>query len=202
MSDFLTDLQERLKRKQKEEESIKAAELLAAQEKEEEKMAEEQSEEPIVETSADDEVKEEIVDEIIEDETVEDETVEDETVEDETQSEETVKVVEKEVPVEVEKVIQVETIPIELFGRILEHAHSNIRTTEGIKQITSKVQGLIEDHGVLSLDDYEDILSSVEEPEESTEKLYREGATATNPSTGEKLVYRSGKWRPCDECQQ
>ena len=197
MSDFLTDLQERLKRKQKEEESIKAAELLAAQEKEEEKMAEEQSEEPIVETSADDEVKEEIVDEIIEDE-----TVEDETVEDETQSEEKVKVVDKEVPVEVEKVIQVETIPIELFGRILEHAHSNIRTSEGIKQITSKVRGLIEDHGVLSLDDYEDILDSVQEPEESTEKLYREGATATNPSTGEKLVFRSGKWRPCDECQQ
>jgi len=91
---------------------------------------------------------------------------------------------------------------MELFKRILEYVHSNIRTSEGIKQIISKVQGLIEDHDVLSLDDYEDILGSIKEPEEATGKLYREGATATNPATGEKLVFRSGKWRPCDECKQ
>ena len=196
MSDFLNDLQKRNKDREKREEVEEAA-LIATQEQkevEEEVVKEEPLETSGMENSTE---NEEPISESEETVPVEHET-------EKSDEEETVRVVEKEieVPVEVEKVIQVETIPMELFKRILEHVHSNIRTSGGIKQITSKVQGLIEDHGVLSLDDYEDILNSVQEPEQSTEKLYREGATATNPSTGEKLVYRSGKWRPCDECQQ
>ena len=169
MSKFLTDLKTR-KERQDEEAAKEAAALLAEEEQEKEKTVEEEL------------------------------PVEEEVELEETTKEPEVSEVEEEKK-EITPLEKVEIIPLDLFQKLLLHTHSEIRTDEGIKQIIDKVYELVEEKGNLTLEDYEEILSSVqeEEPKASESKsLYKEGATATNPNTGEKVIYRKGEWQRLD----
>ena len=168
MSNFLTDLKTR-KERQDEEAAKEAAALLAEQEKEE----------------------------AVEEELPAEEEVE---IEETTKEPEVEPEVEEEQKEEIISLEKVEIIPLDLLQKLLLHTHSEIRTDEGIRQIIDKVYELVEEKGNLTLEDCEEILSSVqEEPEVSESKsLYKEGATATNPDTGEKVIYRKGKWQRLD----
>ncbi len=115
------------------------------------------------------------------------------------------KIVEKEVEKIVEVPVKAEVMAdLDLFTKLLEGVFQDINSLEGVKQVVEKVQALVEEQGSLTIKDYEEIVGSVQEPIEepqeeiATSSRYKEGALATNPDTGEKVIYRKGKWQRLD----
>jgi hypothetical protein len=117
------------------------------------------------------------------------------------------KIVEKIVEKEVEKIVEVPVqadvmADLDLFTKLLEGVFQDINSLDGVKQVVEKVQALVKEQGSLTIKDYEEIVGSVqesiEEPQEEVEtpSQYKEGATATNPGTGETIVFSDGKWQP------
>ena len=126
------------------------------------------------------------------------------------------KIVEKRVEVPVERIVEKEIekiieVPVkaevmadlDLFTKLLEGVFQNINSLDGVKQVVEKVQALVEEQGSLTIKDYEKIVGSIqEEPvkevqeEVETPSEYKEGSTATNPNTGETIVFLNGKWQP------
>jgi len=124
--------------------------------------------------------------------------------------EEEVKIEPNEVEVSTPEILEnISEIMMEvpLLSRIIECARNEIKTDEGAQQLVDKIEELVKSRGNLTLSDYEEIFESVEEPidepvEESVEvkptevkSVYKEDMIATNPTTGEMVIYRSGKWR-------
>lgn len=79
-----------------------------------------------------------------------------------------------------------------------EETISSLQNT--LQERDTKIQGLEEELRVAKerIDRLEEEASRPT-LEDKTAEEYPEGATATNPTTGEKVTYRNGKWVPLDE---
>jgi len=95
-----------------------------------------------------------------------------------------------------------------LLMKIIDCVRKEIKTDEAAQQLVDKIEEMVMVNGCLSLSDYDTILESVPDPEpdpkeseieevkESAPSGYKEGATATNPTTGKRVILLGGTWYP------
>lgn len=111
------------------------------------------------------------------------------------------------------------SIDRDLFIKILEWTIDHQVDKTQVELIVGQVGRLVEERQkILTMVDLTDVMDIPElqetkvikpepevlPPEKEKQLPFREGATATNPSTGEKVIFLSGKWEPyepSDECE-
>ncbi len=113
------------------------------------------------------------------------------------------------------------SIDRDLFIKILEWTIDHQIDKTQVELIAEQVGRLVEERQkILTMVDLNDVMdipelqeTKVSEPEPEApakeEEIavrpidpFREGATATNPTTGEKVIFLSGKWEPYKSCNE
>jgi hypothetical protein len=110
------------------------------------------------------------------------------------------------------------SIDRDLFIKILEWTIDHQIDKTQVELIVEQVGRLVEERQkILTMADLTDVMDIPELQEKKSEPEapakeeeiavrpldpFREGATATNPTTGEKVIFLSGKWEPYKSCNE